>query len=381
MHRNRSAYRREAKPSAHSFVDRCRSDGTPKPRLVSAVRTGTGRYFIDAAHIPETRQDSGFSAQPPVIALTSLRFVVVGAGRLGSSLALALRTAGAQLEGFTARTPEGRARAESWLGGRAAAHLKELASCSPHLYIVAVPDDALPGVAHELGGELRRGTAPSVPVVAHTSGAISVAILSPCEQAGAATLAFHPLQTFIDPIGAWTRFAGAAIAITPSVMEEGSAALAFGLALAGGLRARPFLLADDKRILYHAAATFACNYLVTLESHAEQLFVKAGLPREEALSLFLPLVKTTLDNIAVEGTVDALTGPLSRGDIGTVAGHVRALEVDAPHLIPLYRLLGLATLDLIRARSEISPETIAELAGLLTASNQSPELESDRQGT
>ena len=316
-----------------------------------------------------------------MIALASIRFVVIGAGRLGSSLALALRARGADLVGFTARTAAGRARAEAWLGERAAAHIHELVSHSPDLYVVAVPDDALARVADGLGAELRRRPADSMPVVAHTSGATSVTVLSPCRQAGAATLVFHPLQTFTDPTSGPARFAGAAIAITPSVIEEASPAAALGFALADGLGARPFLLADDKRALYHAAATLACNYLVTLEHHAEQLFIKAGLPREEALSLFLPLVTATLDNISTQGTLPALTGPLSRGDRRTVAQHMRALDVDAPHLVPLYRILGLATLDLIRARGEVDPAAIGELADLLAALRPSPALESARQGT
>ena len=306
--------------------------------------------------------------------------MVLGSGNLGSSLALALNAVGAHLAGFTARTPAGRARAEAYLGGRAAARVADLVACSPDLFIVAVPDDALPGVADELAEELRRRPASPEPVVAHTSGATSVEVLRPCEQAGAATLVFHPLQTFSDPAVGSTRFAGAAIALTPSVTGDPSRAAALGFALAVGLGARPFILPDGKRALYHAAASFACNYLVTLEYHAEQLFVKAGLPAEDAVSLFLPLVRATVDNVGVQGTVAALTGPLSRGDTGTLASHLKALEVDAPHLVDLYRLLGLATLDLIRARGELGPETISQVARLLAIPAMPPIPESERQG-
>jgi len=109
----------------------------------------------------------------------------------------------------------------------------------------------------------------------------------------------------------------------------------------------------------------ACNYLVTLEHDAQRLFVKAGLPETEALSLFLPLVRTTLENIGTQGTVDALTGPLSRGDTGTVANHLTALADDAPDVLPLYRILGLRTLELVRARGHADPSLIAALADLL----------------
>ena len=202
-------------------------------------------------------------------------------------------------------------------------------------------------------------------MVAHTSGATSISVLSSCERAGATTLVFHPLQTFSDPLTGPSRFSGAAVAVTPDEDASASPAAAFGFALAELLGARPFLLPDDKRALYHAAATVACNYLVTLEHHASRLFALSGLPREESLSLFLPLVRATLDNVAAQGTVAALTGPLSRGDTATITGHLAALALDAPDLLPLYRALGRATLELVRSRGDISPAMVSELAEIL----------------
>ncbi len=313
-----------------------------------------------------------------------LRFVVIGAGRLGASLGLALRARGEMLLGYTAGSEAGRARAEGWLGGRASATLTHLVTAAPDLYIIAVPDRALPGVAQELGAALAEagprtpgldstGAPPPTDVfVAHTSGATSSDVLRPCEEAGAATFVFHPLQTFSDPLTGADRFAGAAIAVTPADPDQESPALSLGFSLAHLLGAHPFALPDDKRSLYHAAASFACNYFVTLEHHAKSMFVKAGLPEDEALALFLPLVRATLDNMAAQGTVEALTGPLSRGDVHTIASHLDALAADAPHLLGAYRALGLATLDLVRARDEVSPMVIVELERLLQAMEPRP---------
>ena len=299
-----------------------------------------------------------------------LRFVVIGAGRLGASLGLALRARGASLLGFASASPTGRAQAESWLGGEAKERVADLVSLHPDLYVIAVPDQALPGVVVQLGAALaldlldRPEDAPA-PVVAHTSGATSVRILHSCVLGGAGTLVFHPLQTFSDPLTGSTRFEGAAIAITPADPEPDSRAATLGFSVARLLGARAFLLPDDKRGLYHAAATFASNYLVTLEHHARDLFVRAGLPEDDALSLFLPLVRATLDNVGAQGTVAALTGPLSRGDVGTIANHLAALTADAPHLLPAYRALGLATLDLVQARDELPLSALAEMADVL----------------
>jgi predicted short-subunit dehydrogenase-like oxidoreductase (DUF2520 family) len=231
--------------------------------------------------------------------------------------------------------------------------------------------------------------------VLHTSGATSVAVLAACARAGALTLAFHPLQTFPDPIAGATRFAGVAIAVTPGGEDPDPRAAELGFSLARSLGARPFLLADGKRTLYHAAATIACNYFVTLEHQAEQLFIKAGLGANrsadpntdhdtgaggrEALALFLPLVAATLENLRLEGSVAALTGPLSRGDEHTVHGHLKALAAEAPGLLALYRVLGLATLDIVRARGEVDDGAIAGLTRLLDPSGKISGQPSDRR--
>jgi len=264
--------------------------------------------------------------------------------------------------GYTARSAAGRARARTWLGGRAAPDLSALVGKRPHLYLVAVPDQALPEIAEGLGAALSAHDHHGRPVVAHTSGATSVTVLRPCEEAGALTAVFHPLQTFTEPVSGSTRFAGAAVAVTPSSGGEDSPASRLCFRLARALGARPFLLADDRRSLYHAAATFACNYLVTLEHHAEQLFISAGVPGDDALQLFLPLVRTTLENIARQGILAALTGPLSRGDTRTIAAHLDALRAHAPHLLPVYRALGAATLALVAARGELDDPSLAALA-------------------
>jgi predicted short-subunit dehydrogenase-like oxidoreductase (DUF2520 family) len=175
---------------------------------------------------------------------------------------------------------------------------------------------------------------------------------------------FHPLQTFAEPLAGSTRFLGAGVALTPGPADSDRAGAA-GLHLAEVLGMRPFFLADDKRVLYHAAATVACNYLVTLEHQADKLFARAGVPERASLSLFLPLVTATLDNLAARGAVDALTGPLSRGDTRTVAAHVEVLASEAPEILPLYRQLGLATLELVAARGELDQAGLARLYEVL----------------
>jgi predicted short-subunit dehydrogenase-like oxidoreductase (DUF2520 family) len=307
-----------------------------------------------------------------------LRFAVIGAGRLGTSLALAMTESGGRLAAYTCLTPAGRARAQKYLDMPAAVTLAEVAATDPHYYVLSVPDAAIAAVARELAehlGPLPVRNASAVappptaagppPFVLHTSGVSSVGLLQPCADAGAVTLAFHPLQTFSEPLSGSRRFAGAATAVTPPLGPSAATATDAGFRLAEGLGSRPFLLADDKRIIYHAAACVASNYLVTLESVAQQLFVEAGMREEDAVSFFLPLVRAALDNLASQGPVNALTGPLSRGDTGTVAGHLEALVRSSPDFEAVYRCMGLATLQLVRARGEIDPSTLSALMNLL----------------
>lgn len=286
---------------------------------------------------------------------------------------MALADGGGTLAGYAAHTPEGRARAEALLGGDSSPDLVGLVDLDPDLYFLCVPDAAVPDVARELGGVLAsaRSEQPSTaepaarPVVAHTSGGTSLRALDPCLQAGADTLVFHPLQTFTEPASGRHRFKGVPIAITADSVGDASRAIAFGFALAALLEAKPFYLKDEDRGLYHAAAAMACNHLVTLENAALQMFVAAGLPTDEALSYFLPLVKTTLENISAQGPAAALTGPLSRGDTQTVAEHLSALHERMPHLLPLYRSLAVATLDLVHTRGDLDNSVLESLAGLL----------------
>lgn len=280
---------------------------------------------------------------------------------------------GAELLGYLCLTPAGRRHAHEWLGLPAAAGLGDLVSSRPDLYVLSVPDSALAAVASDLaaliGAQPPSGPAerdPSVPpIILHTSGASSVDVLRPLAEAGATTLAFHPLQTFSEPLTGSTRFAGAAVAVTPADGPTSSAGLDGGFSLARALGTHPFLLADDKRVIYHAAACVASNYLVTLESCAQRLFVEAGMPEDQAFALFLPLVRAALDNLANQGPVDALTGPLSRGDVTTISDHVEALSRSAPDLEAVYRCMGVATLDLVRARGNVDELTLSKLAALL----------------
>jgi secondary thiamine-phosphate synthase enzyme len=284
----------------------------------------------------------------------------------------------------TCRTQAGRAKAERLLGSPASPSIAALVSDAfkapfedpaiaddngsgaggpPVVFLLTVPDGQLDATAEDLArAVLDSGYDSATWVAVHTSGATPVSVLVPCSDAGALTLSLHPLQTFSDPARGASLLEGAAMAVTPCTGTARAAeARTFGYALARLLGGTPFVLQEEHRALYHAAAIVASNYLVTLEHAAERLFQAAGVPSEHALSAFMPLVRGTVDNLEAQGTLAALTGPLSRGDLKTITAHLRALSTQAPDLLDLYRVMGAETLALVRARGELPAGTIDEL--------------------
>jgi predicted short-subunit dehydrogenase-like oxidoreductase (DUF2520 family) len=224
---------------------------------------------------------------------------VVGHGRLGTALAEALRAAGARVDG-----PLGRGATASGVP----------------VVLLAVPD-----------GEIANAAAAVAPgaLVGHCSGATT---LQPLLNAHARAFSLHPLMT-ITTRGA--VFAGAHAAVAGSDED----ALRTAEQLARALAMTPFTVADDDRAAYHAAASIASNFLLTLEWAAERV---GGVDR----AALAPLVRATVENWVAEGAHDALTGPIARGDEATVAKQRAAVADRAPDLAPLYDALAAATRDL-----------------------------------
>jgi predicted short-subunit dehydrogenase-like oxidoreductase (DUF2520 family) len=225
---------------------------------------------------------------------------VVGAGRLGTALAAALRRAGYPVEGPARR-------------GEVPSGCEAIVLC--------VPDAEIPAAAATVAG--------AVPLVGHTSGATPLAALAPVDPPG--RFGLHPLQTFGEAACAET-FEGAGCAIA-----GGSAgALAFARELAEELGMVPFEIAEEGRAAYHAAASIASNFLVTLEAAAERVAAGAGLDPAQARALLAPLVRRTVSQWAEVGPERALTGPLARGDEATVTAQRDAVAGVAPELLGLF---------------------------------------------
>jgi predicted short-subunit dehydrogenase-like oxidoreductase (DUF2520 family) len=209
----------------------------------------------------------------------------------------------------------GRGRVGSAVAARLQERGVELREDDPELVLICVPDRAI--------AEVAQGVAPG-PWVAHVSGATPLASLEPHSK----RLSVHPLQTFTRDRGP-EQLDGAWAAVTAENIEARSV----GWDLADTLGLRPFDLADDRRVLYHAAAAFASTYLVTLYRTASRLFEDAGAPPEA----LVPLMTRTIENGFQQ------TGPIVRGDLAVIDAHATALHYERPELEPLYRVLAEAT--------------------------------------
>jgi predicted short-subunit dehydrogenase-like oxidoreductase (DUF2520 family) len=169
---------------------------------------------------------------------------------------------------------------------------------------------------------------------------------------GAALGSLHPLQTLVEPERTPDHVRGAWAAV-----EGDPRAVATAERLAHDIGLHPFQLRPEHKTLYHAGAVFASNYFVVVEAIAQQLFERAGLSREDAWAALAPLVRGTFDNLIRTGPEGALTGPVVRGDVDTLARHLHALP-DRERA--LYRELGRAVLELARRRG-LAPDMLARL--------------------
>jgi len=277
---------------------------------------------------------------------------VVGAGRVGTAVAVLLTAAGHRIAAVSGRDAT---------RARAARHLPDVpllpaaeAAARGEVVIVGVPDDAIAEVAKEVAGSLRAGAA-----VVHLSGAASLAELEPAASARATVLSVHPLQTVPDVEAGIERIPGSAVAVTARD-EEG---YRLGESLGADLRGSPFRLPDERKALYHAAAVFCSNYLVAVEAVAERLFGLAGV--EDPLAALAPLARATLDHALDRGPAAALTGPAARADAGTIRRNLEALEGSAKHAVPAYVVLAQAALHLAHAEGRIEEDDVRRVEEVL----------------
>jgi predicted short-subunit dehydrogenase-like oxidoreductase (DUF2520 family) len=257
---------------------------------------------------------------------------IVGAGRLGSSLALALEHAGYPITSVHSADPaDADALCHRLAGSRVASAAEMAERCE--LVFMTLPDSAIATCADAF--PWRAGQQ-----VVHCSGALELSVLDAARRAGALRGCLHPLQSFPEPFGDPGRWAGIVCGIEAdgpldTVLERYARALGADVVRLEGI----------DRARYHAAAVFASNYMVALHVAADEAWAAAGLPPALARRALGPLGVGTAERLARLSLEDALTGPLARGDTQTIAHHLRALAA-IPELRALYVHLGRSLLKL-----------------------------------
>lgn len=261
---------------------------------------------------------------------------IIGPGRAGVGLALALAAAGYDVRLHGRRRKRVPKPLILTVGPEEAppAWMPEAG-----VLVLAVSDDAIRPLAEALA---RTGAVRADHVVLHLSGVQGQEALGPLVGSRAALGSLHPLQTISDPERAAERLRGAWAAVEGM---PGAVRAAEELARAVGLR--PFRLPSHAKPIYHAGAVFAANYFVVVEAVAQRLLRHAGLSDAEAWQALRPLVEGTLENMRHDAPPAALTGPVLRGDEATIRRHLDALTEDDALL---YRALGRAALELAQKR-------------------------------
>ncbi|MBN2233114.1 MAG: DUF2520 domain-containing protein [Deltaproteobacteria bacterium] len=282
---------------------------------------------------------------------------VIGCGRVGGALAVLLERAGFSVTGLCDRHAGRRDDvARRLVGGPVCAARPEVAVAGARLVLIATQDRNIAAAAAELAAAAIDWQDRAA---AHLSGLHPASLLAPLARSGALVFSFHPLQSIASIDMALDVLPGSFFAFEG---DEQAADLALGLATVLRGTLVPLVAAD--KALYHGAAVVASNFFIALEYMAFGMLEAAGIEPDRAREMLLPLVRGSLENLARNGPVDALTGPIVRGDDATVAAHLGALAVKLPGRRSLYRELARLNVELAQLKSGVS---LADFPALGTA--------------
>ena len=263
------------------------------------------------------------------------RFALIGPGRVGSAIARALFEKGYQPVAIIGRNSQTAREACSFIGCDVGLATTDLYAAAPaELILLAVPDDQIAAVARQI--HIKQIAKPDC-VLLHFSGVHPAAIMRQ-PQGQTFLFSLHPLLPFADRQQAYER-----LNLVPYFGEGDVTAYPVAESLCNALGGQLQFISSQMKHLYHAAACLASNYLVTLIAEASSLLEECGIDPARAETCLLPLLESTVHNIATCGTKKGLTGPIVRGDLGTLTAHLQALEISPTGLLDLYCLLGSRT--------------------------------------
>jgi len=277
----------------------------------------------------------------------------IGAGTVGTALAVLLSSKGYPVTGVFSRSQASAENLAKAVDGCRVLKNNQDVADTAELVFITTPDDTIARVASQV--KWHNGQS-----VVHCSGADSTDILESARKSGAMVGSFHPLQTLAGVKQAKENIPGSTFAV-----EAEEPLLGTLKDMATALGGHWIELKASDKVVYHAAAVFACNYLVTLVKLATDLWQTFSIPPDQATRALLPLIRGTLHNIDTIGIPQCLTGPIARGDTGTIKKHLEALQEKAPGLLSPYKELGLQTIPIALAKGRINEQQASELETVL----------------
>jgi predicted short-subunit dehydrogenase-like oxidoreductase (DUF2520 family) len=288
-----------------------------------------------------------------------LHIGVVGAGRVGAPLGAALALTGHHVVAVSAISEASKNRAAALLPDVPILPADEVVQ-GADLVLLAIPDDELPSF---IDGAARAGLFHAGQIVIHTAGRFGVGVLEPATQAGALTLAIHPIMTFTGTAMDIERMHGAIFGVTaPALILPIAEALVIEI---GG---EPTVIAEDDRIAYHAALAWSANFLNVLVAEGMDQLHAIGVG--DPARALAPLLGAVLDNVLRSGD-QGLTGPIARGDVQTVAQHLRIMNQRSPEIRNAYVVLARLTARRARNAGLLRSTDAAEIERLLDGEDAS----------
>ncbi|MCK9356537.1 MAG: DUF2520 domain-containing protein [Dehalococcoidia bacterium] len=279
----------------------------------------------------------------------------IGVGKVGTAFGTRLAEGGFPVRGAMDIVPkESRRFADSVSGCKVYATAQSLADSMDFVFITT-PDDVIGQVAAQVRWHAGQ-------TVIHCSGANSTAVLEPARKSGCHVGCMHPCNTFASIQQSLENLMGSTF-----TLEAEEPVLSDLKKFVAALNGRWMMLHGEDKALYHASICIACNYLYTLMGIATDLWKNFDISQSDAVAACMPILTGTLNNIEKVGFPGCLTGPIARGDVGTIRKHIAALEKAEPALVPLYKALGLATIPMGLAKGTLPTDKAAELREMLSA--------------
>jgi predicted short-subunit dehydrogenase-like oxidoreductase (DUF2520 family) len=290
-----------------------------------------------------------------------MKFNLIGAGNVGTTLGLLFVRAGIALNSIYSRTEISAQNAQRHIGaGAIVSNIVDLPFAD--ITIIATSDHAIEMVAQDIANHarLQKGS-----IVFHCSGALPSSVMAGLRDKGVFIASIHPAKSFTNPLHDADNFPG-----TYCGIEGDAKAIEVLSPLFKKLKAEIFEIKPEQKTLYHAGTVMACNYLAPLLDAAIKCHADAGIDRQTSWNILAPLIRDTIANIGNLGAARALTGPIARGDDEIVRAHLAEIAKKDPARASLYTALGLATIPLARDKGVADDHKLNALQDFLTGHSQ-----------